>query len=490
MLSGFQLDTKVDGLDEPQTEVFLSKFLGGTYESPPAVLEKRLLKYSPLRLVLRVSGEQGRPLVLKLYRSKGSIERLRSLWLRSRAIKEKRNLDIARERGLPCPRAVEASCAPGIFPKTGHLLLEDLGPGASLPELLQESAMATQLLSRVGRLIAQILAAGLLHRDLHLGNFFVATNGDLFLLDLHSAQFRREGIRTGVSHLKALYLSLPWPEQAQLREALFAPLDLPATPPDLARWHRRALDKRLTRCLRNSGSFYRLGTSILRRSFLNGRDMNSIEHAIAKAVPLKSGRRGTVQRTSLGIFKMRKNSQGTKLWLASHALEQRQLGTPQSLALLRRGKGQSLVLCSELKDSTAIDRLETGLSAAAREFGKSYGRLHATGWRCRDPRGDNVHLSSCGKLSFVDLDGVGPLPFWRRLGASASDLGRLLAWLRHEATLPCRSKHESLARTFLAAYLRERRALAAPVRRARALVRAIQLRAKAWERLRVRAKIT
>ena len=119
-------------------------------------------------------------------------------------------------------------------------------------------------------------------------------------------------------------------------------------------------------------------------------------------------------------------------------------------------------------------------SALAAASGHTFGRLHATGWRFRDPRGDNLRARGENVL-LVDLDGLAPTTAGRHRASHVADLGRLLAWARFQ-TPALELSLGRLIRCFLRAYLRERRQLGRPVTKLRRFAQAITRRAERWHR--------
>lgn len=439
---------------------------GPTADLPALDAVGELLKHSPFRSVLRlptVAGGKG--LVVKEYREPRLRGRLRSALSAPGARVEERNLRVARARGLACPEPLQAAVAGGLLPARSWLALADLGPGRSLGRRLASlsEADALPLLARVGRLLSDALARGLDHRDLHLDNVYVGDDGELYLLDLHKARFHRASVRPTLGRLCGLYLGVPWPEQRAMRSALFGPLGLPPHPPELYAILRRHLAKRLVRCTRSSGSFVRHasgGRLWLRRRFFDG-DPLTWNRVISAGEVRKSGRRGRVVACALGIAKLRSEAAALALWLAAEALALRGIPHPTALAwfpaedtgywvLSAAAGGQPLAALGGAPPSERY--------GVVGDLARSLAKLHATGWRCRDTRGDNFRCEG-GRAVFLDLDGVQPFAPWRRRGVRAADLGRLLAWLRFEAPDGLRGMERELSRIFLASYLRTTRGL-------------------------------
>ena len=454
-------------------------------ESAPPDSDVEILKHSALRLVLRLPADEERGRILKLYRRKGLGEAVRSLWLRSRSRREGRILEQARRRGVPCPAVLEAGHGPGLMPRLGWLLLEDLGEGADLDQIHRTRGLAPDELAACADLLSEAWACGLRHPDLHLGNFYRREDGSLYVLDLHSAHLTRARSAAGANPpapaaLRALYLSCAWPEQRAERQRLFGRLGLPTDPRRLPPWRKTWLQRRLQRCLRDSGSFYwRDSVGQTRHT-----DFTTTEliQAIDQARVLKEGRRGAVLRSPLGIHKIRDAGHSLQLWLASEALALRGIPHPEAIAWLPLEGGRGSILCEDLGSAPDLDGLDADEALlSARDLGRSFGRMHGSGWRFRDARGDNF-LVRDQRVHFVDLDGCAPLPGLRPQAATCADLGRLLAWLRYQAPASLARQAEGLGRAFLREYVRQRRSLDGEPRSLRSFCRRIALRSESWRK--------
>jgi len=439
----------VEGDSAPALEAFVRAFARGRLDPPSDIRGVETLKLSPFRVVLRLR-RAGHTRIVKIYRPHGF------RW-RRRARAELLALRTARARGIACPEAIAACDSGSAGPSA--LVLEDLGEGTTL-DALHDSPEARASLRAAGELTAQACRAGLDHRDLHLGNLYRDTSGKIWLLDLHAARFRDEPVPVTRGRFRNLYLSLPWPEQRGLREQLFAPLDLPPSPRQLSGWVRKHLNKRVLRCERNSGSFRRCG-SVLRRVGI-AVDADAWRKELESAEPIKSGRRGRVVRAVFGVGKLRETGTAQRLWRAAHALELRSVPAALGLALLPgTERGGHWIVSEDLSRSgtNLADRVRAGadptkLEAWARSLGKSLGRLHATGLRCRDSRGDNFQVVE-DEVCLVDCDGVVGMRPWGHSRAHAADLGRLLAWARHQTGDGLDEVLPALTRRFLRSYLRE-----------------------------------
>ena len=444
-----------------------------------------VLKDSPLRSVRRVAhADTDVTRVIKEYRVRGFLERVRAAWLRSRAKVEFENLATARARGLPCPRPLGFKVERKLLPRLGMLELEDLGAGATLDHVLEGHA-DLGLCARAGQLIARAFASGLEHRDLHLGNLFLAVDGTLHLLDLHSAHFHTGSVRPRSRHVRSLCLSLPWPEQRRLLEALLEPLEVVPPPEEVAAQLRTHLRRRLGRAVRSSGDFLVEGDGndrwLARRGHAGTPDQWRAEVAAGRTV--KEGRRGAVVEISDGVAfaKLRDEAAACRLWLAAEALALRKIPHPRTLAWFRGPAERWWVMATACRGRPLSNADPTDARALVADLAKSVARLHATGWRCRDLKADNL-LALEGRVHFVDLDGVRPMTMLGRRRAMAGDLSRLPAWARFQAPENIRPLVPGLARRFLVHYLRCLTTLGAPLRRIDAFLEEVEGRCSAWQR--------
>jgi hypothetical protein len=198
---------------------------------------------------------------------------------------------------------------------------------------------------------------------------------------------------------------------------------------------------------------------------------------------VKGGRRGRVVRCPLGVGKLRGEAAALAAWRAAFALELRGIAAPRALAFFAEPPGRAWVLSEDLAAALPLSRLVAAPLAArapvSASLAEGLARLHATGWRCRDPKGDNLAALE-GRAVFLDLDGVRPLPRWRRERACANDLSRLLAWARWQAPAAPLAGWPAIERRFLTRYLRTRQAIAGGhLDRAR-FVAAIERSAALW----------
>ncbi|HEX6811307.1 MAG TPA: lipopolysaccharide kinase InaA family protein [Planctomycetota bacterium] len=148
----------------------------------PAELE--LVQGRLVRAVHRASLPSG-PVYVKVMTFPRGKDRLRYLLRALPAVHEARLLRATAAAGIACPEVVGVRTERrGLLPARSMLVLRALavrpGPERDLrAQLADEAALAMRL-----------LAAGILHRDLHSGNFVRLLDGSLAVLDLQSATLR------------------------------------------------------------------------------------------------------------------------------------------------------------------------------------------------------------------------------------------------------------------------------------------------------------
>jgi hypothetical protein len=188
-----------------------------------------------------------------------------------------------------------------------------------------------------------------------------------------------------------------------------------------------------------------------------------------------------VVRGEDGIGKLRDEAAAMRLWVAAEGLTLRGIPHATALAFFPGENRRWWVLSREERGRPLADLAEVPAAEQRRvvaDLARSLGRLHATGWRCRDSRGDNLFFAA-GRASILDLDGVRPFALLRAGAVRAADLGRLLAWARFQAPRSLRDVLPSLLRSFLVSYLQTLRALGSQPS-AGSLARAAWLRSERW----------
>jgi tRNA A-37 threonylcarbamoyl transferase component Bud32 len=396
------------------------------------------VKTSTVRTVLR--GELGGVAVhLKRYRAVRLSDRARDALGGSRGVKEFRNLERARARGLPCVEPLAAGRLAGSFGTRSFLCTRSVAGAAALPR----GPLPAGTAAAAGALLRRAHDAGLSAPDLHPGNVLSAPDGALHLLDLHSAT-----------------LTEPLDQAERARALAFFCLDLdggvadPAARPLLDAYGAspalREAAARAGRVQRNHalGAFGRRATraclqtqverdadGALRHLHRPAADLHAAARAFFagdRPAPTKDGRRGTVWLGERLAVKQRPAAAARRLFQAAYWLLFAKVPTAEPVALqVRHGVGLCAMRRIDAPDLAAeLDRdLLDGaaLRAAARSLGRSLGRLHGLGLRNRDLKFENlIREPGSGEVLWIDLDGVRRRTPLEPRGRAA-DLGRLLA---------------------------------------------------------------
>ncbi|MEW6745305.1 MAG: lipopolysaccharide kinase InaA family protein [Planctomycetota bacterium] len=345
------------------------------------------------------------------------------------------------------------------------------------------TACARRALSRdLGRLIARLHAAGLVHRDLHPGNILVTPHGELLLIDLHRVRSRRwEGPRgterdlTDLAHFfltrssradRLRLLKTYWGEVGRLR------------PPQRAATRRlgeaalqslrRFLRRRERRAMR-SGRDYRRAevfglTGFMAREPLASRTLDLLLSPTGEDFGLEgellhstSSSRILCCRTARGpvcvkIYeepgigglakRLWRGSRGQRAWLGYQRLALRGVPVPFPLLYLEEAwyspRRRSLVVTRFVEDAP---HLKTYLADSPdhpqerrevlRRLARALRRLHDLALRDRDLKAENILVDRAGPNALViDPDGVAPLRPGDR-HTVAADLARLNASFPH-----------------------------------------------------------
>lgn len=380
---------------------------------------RRILRWLPGR---RVSGEgcwNGRQVFAKLFIGAGAA---------CYAGREQRGLAALQAHGLPTPALLAAVDCPG----GGRLVLSEFMPAArSLDGAASDPVMLMPAFALLGRLHA----AGLVHDDLHFGNFLSA-NDELLLID-------GDGIRSGspsqqLDNLALLLSQLP----VVLDEMRGGLLSAYGRAVDTARldslvntWRQRRRDRFLAKTLRNCTQFaVERGRgrflSVLRSvkpslAFLLAQPDVAIEHGrylkrggtCTVATVDAGGKQVAVKRYNLknwrhALSRAWRPSRAWHSWREAHRLVFYGIATPKPLAMLEerwwglRGRaflitefcpGASLAAC--LKPEVLP---EAALAQAIEDFFSVLYRLQITHG---DLKATNL-LWHEGKLLAIDLDGM------------------------------------------------------------------------------------
>lgn len=184
--------------------------------------DARVLRDNPRRRLVRLEAPAAGPLLVKHFRVASGRhplrERLKAALGRSPADREARRLARLHAAGVPVPPPL----ARGVLPDGDRILVLPWIDGASLATVLaQPPAGRRRALEALGRAVARLHAAGLVHGDLHADNLLFA-DGDPVLLDLQHAR-RSRGRAARRRDLGALDYSLrdraSLPDRVRLRAA-------------------------------------------------------------------------------------------------------------------------------------------------------------------------------------------------------------------------------------------------------------------------------
>jgi tRNA A-37 threonylcarbamoyl transferase component Bud32 len=161
----------------------------------------RIVKHGTHRTVYRVVLP-GLDFHLKHFRLHDGRAWLRECIRPSKArLEYERSLAVAR-RGVPTITPLAIGEAPGVWPGESFLVTRTLPDAESLAHFLehtlsglpvgQRERLRHRLAVALGRFVAQMHAAGVVHHDFHAGNLLVRVNEDgepaLFLIDLHTVR--------------------------------------------------------------------------------------------------------------------------------------------------------------------------------------------------------------------------------------------------------------------------------------------------------------
>jgi len=185
----------------------LAPLLGG---GASAQAEWVLVKHNVSRTVYRCDAGSG-TLYLKHFHSRSAVHRLQRRLGFSDAMCEMEFSRHLTAGGVPVPRVLATHCRRGVE----WIVTEGVAPAEPADEWhrrqLAEGRHAAVRAATVAmaRLIGQMHARGVLHRDLHCGNVLVRTDGDgvsLTLMDLHRMRRRgRLSRRSRAANLAQLY---------------------------------------------------------------------------------------------------------------------------------------------------------------------------------------------------------------------------------------------------------------------------------------------
>ncbi len=423
------------------------------------------------------------PVHVKVFRAGRLSDRARDALRGPRGDREFEQLARLRALGFPAVRPLACGTAIGDGEPRSFVATATV-PGARPFTFDHPPAV----LHAAGVLLRRLHDAGVLPGDLHPGNLLVDADGGLWLIDLTNVAHRGDASATARAAALAFFCqSLDGGALDRRAEPLasgyrgddpsFGAAFVRELTLATRRWRARALPafgRRAGRdCLHTELGPRRRGEA--RWHWYRGdRGPDEAERGACRAFaeapppPAKSGRRGAVWLAEGFVAKQREKGAAQKLWRAGYWLLFAGVAAPTPLALCTRA-GKGVVFVRRIAAATLRDELAAGaldpdaVLAAARELGRSVGRLHAHGLRNRDLKFENlVRDPTTGRVVMVDLDGVRSKSVEDARGAGA-DLGRLLAAFRHAGS----PGGDATVRTFVRAWLRSHRDLLCepPVRR-------------------------
>ncbi len=298
----------------------------------PADPASREIKSNRLRTVVRYDPGLARVRwILKQYRHPGRLDRLRFRFIPSHAEREWQALRRLRDLGFAAPRPL----AVGIRRSSGStveggLIMEEVGGAVALLDALATflpggadgplSPEGEGLIYRTGILLRKLHDAGADLPDLHASNFLFTpsgeTGGTIYIIDLHSARFRRLSARRRLWRLSRMVHSL----LEVMPQAGIAPLlagyqgergAVKGTSARLVQLLRvqaarrvvQRIRSRSRRCLTESTRFSverRDGARIYRRREVPPAELESIRRGGPPPDPLKRDAKGWVGRIEVG----------------------------------------------------------------------------------------------------------------------------------------------------------------------------------------------
>lgn len=315
--------------------------------------------------------------------------------------------------GIPCPRAW------ALWEDADRLLLlfEDLGERAPLDH--DTFLGSPGVLEAAARAIAAMHEAGLMHRDLHLGNLLQRPDGAPALCDFAKARWRPIGHRERLSDLGRLVGSLlPATHDTLCRfAAAYLGEGQPSDPLcfeieragyQRMRDHHANLDRRARRSIRSGHPQVLRAERARLAPVLDAPDPDDC----FEGAMLKEGSRSRVGRVRLadGRWAVLKHylprsggdprdrlgfSKALRSLLAAEALLRRELRAARPLAAWSRPKAGSWLLLEDLPDHRPLDQVLVGLGQDARrallaETARMVNWMHRLGVAYRDLKPSNL----------------------------------------------------------------------------------------------------
>lgn len=382
-----------------------------------------LLRLLPGRRLAGVGVWRGRTVFAKLFIGKDAIRH---------GERERDGLAALQAAGMPTPAVhFAASVADG-----GFLVLSDYLDGALALDELPLTAEEPQHLLPAMALLGQMHAAGLVHHDLHLGNF-LRHDSRLLLID-------GDGVRSGAAAAErfanlALFLAQLTPDwdirQAQLLAAYGQPVEAARLGEAVAAARQRRLRHFLAKTVRDCSQFavqhdFRRFTAVLRdeqealqplladpdAAIAAGRRLKDGGTCTVAAVEV-AGRLLVVKRYNLknwrhALSRAWRPSRAWHSWQAAHRLAFYGIATPRPLALIeeRAGplRGRAFLITEHCPGANLLNCLDPAHEPAPmqqRALSRLFATLHALRITHGDLKATNL-LWHDAQVVLIDLDAL------------------------------------------------------------------------------------
>lgn len=432
--------------------------------------QAQVIKQAAHRTVYRVQLAEA-DFFLKEYRRVGLRGFLRELLRNIKGQSEHRKAQLLAQKQIAAPRALGwGYLGPAFAPRASFVLTQTVTDAKPLTEAVPLNPLGRQQFAKsLGKFLARLHAAGVVHRDLHAGNLMVQSALEFVLLDLHEVSIggplpwsqRSQNLAT-----LNRYFALAATRSDRLRfwRAYVAETKLPdaptATPKaieratgqsNLALWQQRE-----QKYIHDGRVVHRVATGALTGwSVHDCTAFESLaaapEHGIAgpAATRLKSGGASTIVLTPYGVLKRfnirswldtwknrLRRSPALRSWILAHGLRDAGLPTPRPLLWFRdRSSGTEYLLTEYLADAVdlrafveqelCVSALRMRIDALARVLRqfheRHFGHRDLKAANCLTPADSDDH-----RIWFIDLVGVGRRSTIRR-GERVRDLARLAA---------------------------------------------------------------
>ncbi|MBM4311525.1 MAG: hypothetical protein FJ119_11355 [Deltaproteobacteria bacterium] len=421
------------------------------------------------------TGVPGCPrLFVKWFKKPDALQRIKHLFVASKALAEWRNLRMLEERGLPCARALAffETRSRGLLSQA-CLVTQCIDGAQALNRFSGLAALTAQqrfgLTRQLARLSATMHSAGMISRDYHAGNIVIRPAADggfeLFLIDLHSARVRKKARAAHIiSDLAKIANSLPSSLSTRLRfiHEYYQQAPVPGMPlPECIRaisrmserLEARRIKSRSRRCVLKSSAFevsrtmserycgrrdfgHAAARELIEEHFRQESVIKQSSKSMLTTHELPSGERVCVKgyryRGALyALITLFFRSRALKSWQAANGLVVRGMLTPQPLAMIEKRFGplirESYYICrwdTRAPELNAYIKARQWTQADKNKFmrclAETVAGLHARGIYHGDLKSTNILVrenDSSWDFLFIDLDRVSfsrPLTFERR----------------------------------------------------------------------------